>query len=235
MAVADIEVDRIAALLAEERHVGLARPGGGERPGPGRGVGFARHAARQAAFMPFDPAGAQLGRGFGAHEGAPRRRMVRAQQRVQGHVDEVGVAVECLAVSERKLDAFDEGMDELGAIGVHGRDVVALEQGERLEKYGALAPGAGLGEGVAVVVAGDGGFEARLPGGHVVGGDEARMAPAAAVEGFGAAGEAIDPLGHEAAVESVPRRFDLPLAVAARGFGLRHDAGVGVAEGGVGE
>src|SRR5690606_1855058 len=85
------------------------------------------------------------------------------------------------------------------------------------------APRADLVDRVAVVVICERLLVGGLPAGHVVGRNYAAMALAAFIHHLVAAGEALDLLGDEAAVEGIPRPLDLLLAAAAAAFGLADD------------
>ena len=107
-------------------------------------------------------------------------------------------------------------MHEVGAHRIDLADGGALQQGERLQKHRALAPGAGLGHGPLVIVVGQRRFRRRAPIGEVVGGQHAFVARAAGVHRLGLFDEGGDLLGDEAAIEAIARGLDLRLAAAPR-------------------
>ena len=91
------------------------------------------------------------------------------QQRRDRDFGEFRIAVEFLAVGESELGAFDLQMDEFGSRGIEPVELEALQQRELLQHHRALAPDAGLADGVAAVVVGQRRFDGRLPARHVVG------------------------------------------------------------------
>ena len=94
-----------------------------------------------------------------------------------------------------------------------------------LEEDGALGPGAAFQDGVAVVVGGGGGFESWLPGGEILGGEEAAVAAAGGVEDGLGGEEAADGFGDEALIPGAVSGLDAPLPGGAGGFAA--DAVVG--------
>ena len=152
-------------------------------------------------------------------EGAALLRVPGREQRVER--DLLGVAVEGVAVGERKLRALGHDVDELG-LGQLG-EVVPLEQRELLERRRPCPPRACLADREPAVVEHDRRLERRLPRGEVVAREQAA---------FGLA-EARDLLGDEALVVRLPRALDLLLAGAAPA--LVDDASIRRRERGVAE
>ena len=111
----------------------------------------------------------------------------------------------------------------------------SLQQRQLLQHHRALAPDAGLADGVAAIVVGRRRFHGRLPARHVVGGEHAAMRRAADIHHFLGAAELVDRFGHKTLRPRLSRALDLGDAVAARALGFVQDAGVGFRERLVGE
>ena len=180
-------------------------------------------------------AGDEAGRGLLAHERAALRGVGRGQQAGQRDVGLPRVAVPGLPVGESQLGALGDRVDELGAARAHLFEIKPVEQGQLLEEHRALAPGAGLADGEAAEVEGDGRLGGRPPGGQVGAGQQAAVAGAGGVHDLGGGQEIGDGLGHEALVEGAPGGLDLDLAARAGRLGLGQDALVDLGQHGVGE
>ena len=176
----------------------------------------------------------QLHAGGLADELAPLVVVVVRQQVLERHVEVVRVAVPGLPVGEGELARFGDEVDVLGAARFHGRHVVAAEQGELLEEDRSLAPGAGLADGQPLIVVTGRGFEAGVPGGQVVAGEQAPVAFSGHVHD-GGSGELADLLRDEAVVPGAPRGLKLGVAVVAGCLRLVEDPLVGGGEGAVRE
>jgi hypothetical protein len=150
-------------------------------------------------------AGPQLLRGLVADECAALVVVCGRQQPVEWDVDEVGIAVERLAVGEGELGALGDGVDVFRGTEAHRLEVEARQQGELLEEDRALPPRAGLADRVAVVLESRRRLDRRLPGAEVVACEEPSLLGAQPVDG----------LGHEAAVKGLAGAVDPRLAAAA--------------------
>ena len=126
-------------------------------------------------------------------------------------------------------------MDEFGAGGIEPVELKALQQRELLQHDRALAPDAGLADGVAAIIVGQRRLDGRLPARHVVGREHAAMRRAADVHDFLGAAELVDRFRHKTVRPGFSRALDLRDAVGAGAFGLFQDAGVGFRELLVGE
>ncbi len=116
------------------------------------------------------------------------------QQGRDRHLDEIGVAIESVAVRKGELGAFDLPMDEVRARRIETVEIVSLEQRELLHHHRALAPDAGLAHRVAAVIVGERRLHLRLPARHVVAGEHAAMRRAAGVHHLLRAAETVDRL-----------------------------------------
>ena len=149
-------------------------------------------------------AGPKLRRRRVADERAPLVRVRAGEQRVERHVEEVGVAVPRLAIGERELRALGHGVDVLGRGVSHGREVEALEQPQLLEEDGRLAPRAGLQHRQPVVVDGERLLVGRLPVAQILLGEQPGVTHAGAVHPLPLL-ERDDRFGDEAAVPLLHR------------------------------
>ena len=66
------------------------------------------------------------------------------QQRRHRHLDEIGIAVEFLAVGIGELGAFDQDVDEFRAGRIEAVEIEALEQRKLLQHHRTLRPRTGL-------------------------------------------------------------------------------------------
>ncbi len=172
----------VAAFLGQVRHRRLsgadAGPGLGRRSGAGDG-------GAGPGVVAVDPARALVARGAVGDQAAAAVGIGGRQQRVGGQVGVGGVAVIGLAVGEGELHRLGDAVDEVGAREVHVGDARAVEQAQRLQEGGALAPHAGLPDGPAVVVDRKRVLVAGLPAGHVGAGQHALPALAGGVHDAG--------------------------------------------------
>ena len=76
------------------------------------------------------------------------------QQRLDRHVDEIGIAVKGLAVGEGELGGLDLQVDEIRSGRIEAVEVEALQHRELLQGDGTLRPGPGLEHAVAPVIVG---------------------------------------------------------------------------------
>lgn len=220
--VDDVEMHGVAANLAEAPHRRLA---GTERAD---GLALALGAAQlDLAAKAFDRAGEEIERSLVGDELAPLVIVGIRQQRPDQDLGELGIAIEFLAVGEGKLGAFDLEMDELRPGRIEPVERKALEQRELLERDGALAPDAGLADGVAAIVVSERRLDRRLPARHVVGREHAAMRRAADVHHLLRPAELVDGLRDEALRPGFARAFDLGVAASAAALGFAEDAGVG--------
>ncbi|MNX58533.1 hypothetical protein D3C86_893810 [compost metagenome] len=143
----------------------------------------------------------------------------------QRHIDEGRIAVIGLAVRKGQLHGLRDAVDEFGAGRADARQIHVFQDGERLQEHRPLAPGAGLGHGVAVVIVGQRLVVAGGPARQVVGRDDAAVGGSAFVHDVGVAGEPVDLFGDEAAIERVAGRLDLAFSVSARALRLLEHAG----------
>jgi len=134
-------------------------------------------------------------RGLLADERAPLVRVLVREQDVEPHV---GIAVERVPVGEGELRALGDDVDERGLGEL--LEIEALQKRE-LQANRACSPRARLADGEPAVVERDDGLERRVPGGHVLAGEEASLCRA----------EAVDLLRDEALVESAASALDLLL------------------------
>ena len=65
-----------------------------------------------------------------------------AQQRIDRHVGEFGIAVVCLAIGEGKLGGFDHRMNVVGGVVAHRGEIDTVENAQGLQQHRSLAPGA---------------------------------------------------------------------------------------------
>ena len=126
-------------------------------------------------------------------------------------------------------------MNEFGACGIEPVELKSLQQRELLQHHRALAPDAGLADGVAAVIVGQRRLDGRLPARHVVATQHAAMRRAADVHDVLRAAELVDRFGDKAMRPRFARAFDLRDAVGAGAFRLLQDAGIGFREFLVGE
>src|SRR5689334_11848748 len=104
-------------------------------------------------------------------------------------------------------------MDKIGPLRIEAVEIEPLKERELLQHHRALAPGAGLADGVAAIVVGQRRLDVRLPARHVVGPQYAAMTLTADVHDLLRAAEAIDRLRHETLRPGAASLCDLPLAV----------------------
>ena len=186
-------------------------------------------------LVAVDLAGPLVHRGLRADELAPLGVVGLRQQRPHRHVDELGIAVEGLAVGIGELGALHPRVHEIGIGGGELVEVEALEQRQHLQQHWALRPGMGLHHAIVAVVEVDRLLDGRQPFRHVMGREHTLVPPAADVHHLSCAAERIDRLGDEALAPGAPRPLDLRLAPAAAGLGLLQDALVGLGVPHVGE
>ena len=137
------------------------------------------HAEIEPHAVARNIARALLERGALADELAARGGVGLGQQRVARHFHKVRIAVERVAVGERKLRALDHDVDEIRALGIGTVEAEALRERQLLQHHRALAPEAALAQRVAAILVGGRRFDARLPARHVVAREHAAMALAA--------------------------------------------------------
>lgn len=212
----------VAADLAEAPHGWLA---GAERA---NGLALAFRAAQlDHAAEALDRAGPEIERSLLGDELAALVVIGVRQQRRDRDLAEFGIAVEFFAVGEGELGAFDLEMDEFGSGRVEPIERKALQQCELLQCDQALAPDAGLADGVAAVVVGERRLDRRLPACHVVGCEHAAMRRAADIHDLLRAAELVDRFGDKTFRPGLARPFDLGIAAAAAALGFAQDPGVG--------
>lgn len=157
--------------------------------------------------------GTEFGGGVvGVDQSAALAGVVGVEEGREGDFGEEGVGVEGVAVGEGEFEGFDDQVDVGGRVGVV--EGVVLEDQEGLEEGGALGPGTAFEDGVAVVVEGDGFFDAGQVGGEVVAAEEAALG----------AGPSVDLVGDGTAVEVVGGAAEAEDAVGGGGFGLDQGA-----------
>src|SRR5262249_22620287 len=101
------------------------------------------------------------------------------QQGRHRHFDEIGIAVERLAIGISKLRSLDDEMNEIGPGRIETVEIESFEQCKLLHGYRSLAPRTGLAHGVAFVVVGQWRFDVRRPARHIVASEHAAVAIAA--------------------------------------------------------
>ena len=235
-AVDHVDVHGVVGDDAPSGKVRLARPRRGEparlararRGGRARGDRDAADGTWQARLARAGRTRAQLEGGFSAHQAAARGVVALAEQYRHRHLAEVGVAVPGLAIGKGELGALDDGVQELRALRPHCREIEAGEEGELLEEDRALAPRAGLGHAIAVIVVAERRLVARLEARQVVRREHALVAAPGAVEHLVRAAEALDRLGDEAAIVRRARGLDLLDAIPTCSLRFLEDALVGV-------
>src|SRR5208283_5992912 len=99
-----------------------------------------------------------------------------------------------------------------------------FQQSQLLQQHRSLTPRAGLVDAVATIIIAHRLLERSAPIRHVLSGQNRDVASAAPVHLRGSGRESIDRLSHEATIEGVARRLDLPLAVAPDRFRFGEDS-----------
>src|SRR6266545_3963422 len=117
-----------------------------------------------------------LERGVLADKLAACGRIGIGEQCLARHFHKVRIAIERVAVCERKLCALDHSVDEIGALRIGTVEAEALRERELLQHHRALAPESAFAERVAAILVGDWRLDARLPARHVVSREHAAMA-----------------------------------------------------------
>src|ERR1044072_4871228 len=98
----------------------------------------------------------QFERGLLADELASFLVVAVRQERFDRHVDEIRVAVEAFPVGVSELGAFDLEVNEIRTGRVEAVEIEPLEKRKLLQHHRALAPDAGLADGIAAVIVGEG-------------------------------------------------------------------------------
>ena len=150
VAVDDIDMDGVAALFAKDAPWSARRPR--RVPNPAASISMVRSTAlRSPAILPGR-------RSSEAVAPISLRRSCRVGRRTAdasiGTSQKCRVAVVDLAVGKGEFHGLRDRVDEVGADGIHRGEVEVLQNRERLQEDRSLAPGAGLGDGPAVVIIG---------------------------------------------------------------------------------
>jgi hypothetical protein len=231
--VAAYPADGVRDRLGERADAADGRLAGPRRPDGAAGPVGGAHVGRLAVAR--DAARLQLERGTLADELAPLGVVLVRQERPERHVDEVRVAVECIAVGERELHGLDLEVDEVGARRVEPVEIVALQKGELLQRRRPLRPRPAFEHRVAAVLVRHRRLDGGLPARHVLAREHAFVRPTRHVHDFLGAAETVDRVGYETLRPGPPGALDLRHAVSARALGLGEDALVGLGHLGVGE
>ena len=155
----------VAAHLAEAADGRLARAHGADRLAMAFGAAQFYHGAEA-----LDRAGHEIERGLVSGDQLAALVIVGVRQQGRDRdLGEFGIAIKFLAVGEGELGAFDLQMDEFGTRGIEPVEFKAFQQRELLQHDRALAPDAGLADGVAAIIVGERRLDGRLPARHVVG------------------------------------------------------------------
>src|SRR5207248_5127115 len=117
--------------------------------------------------------------------------------------------------------------DKIRAGRVEIVEIETLQERELLQQHRALAPWPALDNCIAAVIVGQRRLDRRLPARHVVGRQEAAMAPARGIEYLLRAAEPVDRLRDKAAIPGVASAVDYPLTAPIPRFSLGKDAPVG--------
>jgi hypothetical protein len=199
--------------------------------------GLAAHRGRQidSAAVAGNRSRSQLERGLFRDKAPAPVVVVGGKQGLDRHLDEIGIAIEGLAVRESELRGLGDRVDEFGTHRVHGSQVGLCQQRQLLQEHRSLAPNSVLAEGMAVIIEGCRRLLGCLPNGHVVGRQDAPVTPARAIYQLLIRAKGADRFRHEAAVPGVAQALDLVFTIRAFGLGLVEQTLVGLRQGGVAE
>ncbi|QTK82857.1 Hypothetical protein AT6N2_L2196 [Agrobacterium tumefaciens] len=222
-AVNDIDMHGVTALFGQMRHGRLVDGALAAHLGQHRQGGV------HLLFVTRHGAGPQFQRRLTADQRPTPGIITLGEKIFRWYLTKFRIAVIDLAVSKGELHGFDDGVDEIGTGGVHGRNVETFQKRQRLQENRPLPPGGRLCDCPVVIVECLRRFHGGAPPGHILRRQHALVPSAARIHYLCGADVTIDGFRHETPVESITRRLDLVFAAGAR-FGFSDDPLIGCSQ-----